>query len=117
MEIAQTIYDKTVDGVHILYRVVGADWIDLRVGTRHREPYGRCTWEEPGLVRFIGRLASFSRLMLFDKRGTGMSRSPAAESARWRRWSRGDMSVRGRPCCRCWTETWMPLFAQRAERR
>ncbi|HXI46270.1 MAG TPA: adenylate/guanylate cyclase domain-containing protein [Candidatus Acidoferrales bacterium] len=31
------------------------------------------SWEEPLLARFLQRLASFSRLILFDKRGTGMS--------------------------------------------
>jgi class 3 adenylate cyclase len=30
-------------------------------------------WEEPHHARFLARLASFSRLILFDKRGTGMS--------------------------------------------
>lgn len=30
-------------------------------------------WEEPRLARFLGRLASFSRLIAFDKRGTGLS--------------------------------------------
>jgi class 3 adenylate cyclase len=30
-------------------------------------------WEEPLLARFLDRLASFSRLILFDKRGTGLS--------------------------------------------
>src|SRR4029453_8165729 len=30
-------------------------------------------WEEPVVVRFFERLASFSRLILFDKRGTGLS--------------------------------------------
>lgn len=30
-------------------------------------------WEEPAAARFLGRLASFSRLILFDKRGTGLS--------------------------------------------
>ena len=30
-------------------------------------------WEEPSVVRFLERLASFSRLILFDKRGTGLS--------------------------------------------
>jgi class 3 adenylate cyclase len=30
-------------------------------------------WEEPTLARFISRLASFSRLILFDKRGMGLS--------------------------------------------
>src|SRR5215207_986650 len=30
-------------------------------------------WEEPNRARFLSRLASFSRLILFDKRGTGLS--------------------------------------------
>src|SRR5262245_27224056 len=30
-------------------------------------------WEEPACARFLGRLASFTRLILFDKRGTGLS--------------------------------------------
>ena len=30
-------------------------------------------WEEPNRARFFSRLASFSRLILFDKRGTGLS--------------------------------------------
>ena len=30
-------------------------------------------WEEPSYARFLTRLASFSRLITFDKRGTGLS--------------------------------------------
>ncbi len=30
-------------------------------------------WEDPGLSRFLKSLASFSRLIMFDKRGTGLS--------------------------------------------
>ena len=30
-------------------------------------------WEEPDHARFLHRLASFSRLITFDKRGTGLS--------------------------------------------
>lgn len=30
-------------------------------------------WEEPTYARFLNQLASFSRLILFDKRGTGLS--------------------------------------------
>lgn len=30
-------------------------------------------WEDPGLARFFRRLSSFSRLITFDKRGTGLS--------------------------------------------
>jgi pimeloyl-ACP methyl ester carboxylesterase len=36
-------------------------------------------WEEPGYARFLERLASFSRLILFDKRGTGLSDPVATE--------------------------------------
>jgi class 3 adenylate cyclase/pimeloyl-ACP methyl ester carboxylesterase len=37
-------------------------------------------WEDPALARFLNRLASFSRLIMFDKRGTGLS-DRVAESA------------------------------------
>ncbi|HET6317600.1 MAG TPA: alpha/beta fold hydrolase, partial [Chloroflexota bacterium] len=30
-------------------------------------------WQQPGFARFLRRLASFSRVILFDKRGTGLS--------------------------------------------
>jgi pimeloyl-ACP methyl ester carboxylesterase len=37
-------------------------------------------WKEPNFAAFLDRLASFSRLILFDKRGTGLSdRVPLAE--------------------------------------
>jgi class 3 adenylate cyclase len=37
-------------------------------------------WEEPLLARYLNRLARFSRLILFDKRGTGLSdRVPRSE--------------------------------------
>ena len=36
----------------------------------------RWAWEQPIFARFLERLASFSRLILFDKRGTGLSDRP-----------------------------------------
>lgn len=37
-------------------------------------------WEEPMLARYLNRLARFSRLIIFDKRGTGLSdRVPRSE--------------------------------------
>ena len=33
-------------------------------------------WEEPAVARFLRRLASFSRLILFDRRGQGLSDRP-----------------------------------------
>src|SRR5690349_24908673 len=35
-------------------------------------------WADPRIARFLNRLASFSRLILFDKRGTGLSDPVAA---------------------------------------
>ena len=37
-------------------------------------------WEEPRMARFLERLGSFSRLIVFDKRGTGMSDRVPSES-------------------------------------
>ena len=37
-------------------------------------------WEDPGLARFLRRLGSFSRLITFDKQGTGLTnRGPACQ--------------------------------------
>jgi len=58
--------------VHIAYRTVGEGPMDLVVvpgWVTHLE----ATWDDPLVWRFAERLASFSRLILFDKRGTGMS--------------------------------------------
>jgi pimeloyl-ACP methyl ester carboxylesterase len=37
-------------------------------------------WEEPALARFLRRLASFSRLVVFDKRGLGLSDRVSADN-------------------------------------
>lgn len=58
--------------VNIAYQVVGDGPIDL-VLTFGWVSHLAYIWEEPSVARFLERLASFSRLILFDKRGTGMS--------------------------------------------
>jgi len=66
-----TRYARSGD-VNIAYQVLGNGPVDLIYvpgWVTHLE-YG---WEEPTLARFYRRLASFSRLILFDKRGTGLS--------------------------------------------
>ncbi len=58
--------------VNIAYQVVGEGPLDLVLvpgWLSNLEVF----WEEPHLVRFLQRLATFSRLILFDKRGTGLS--------------------------------------------
>jgi class 3 adenylate cyclase len=67
----ETRYAKS-GGLSIAYQVVGSGPIDLVVipiWVSHLE----YAWEEPSLARFYRRLSSFSRLILFDKRGTGLS--------------------------------------------
>jgi len=67
----ETKYAKSGD-VYIAYQVVGdgpRDLVFVPPFVSHVELY----WEEPSLVRFLNRLSSFSRLILFDKRGTGLS--------------------------------------------
>jgi pimeloyl-ACP methyl ester carboxylesterase/DNA-binding winged helix-turn-helix (wHTH) protein len=58
--------------VNIAYQVLGNGPIDLVFvmgWVSHLEYY----WRDPSFARFLRRLASFSRLILFDKRGTGLS--------------------------------------------
>ena len=58
--------------VNIAYQVVGDGPIDL-VLVLGWVSHLRYVWELPALASFLNRLASFTRLILFDKRGCGMS--------------------------------------------
>jgi len=58
--------------VNIAYQVVGNGPFDLVFvpgWVSHLDHY----WDEPHIARFYSRLAAFSRLIRFDKRGTGLS--------------------------------------------
>jgi class 3 adenylate cyclase len=67
----ETDYARTPGGHHIAYQVFGDGPLDLIYvhGVSHLD----WQWEEPRYARFLRRLASFSRLILFDMRGTGLS--------------------------------------------
>jgi pimeloyl-ACP methyl ester carboxylesterase len=67
----ETRYAKSGD-VNIAYQVVGDGPFDL-VYVPGWVSNIELVWEKPKPARFLERLASFSRLILFDKRGTGMS--------------------------------------------
>ena len=60
------------DGVHIAYQTLGDSPRDLLFVPGFVSNVEHW-WEEPAAARFLGRLATFSRLILFDKRGTGLS--------------------------------------------
>jgi pimeloyl-ACP methyl ester carboxylesterase len=68
--------------LHIAYQVVGEGPIDLvwiPGWISNIDHY----WDEPSVAGYFNRLASFSRLILFDRRGTGVSdpltRAPTLE--------------------------------------
>ena len=71
MAMPVTRYAKSGD-VHVAYQVFGSGPIDLVFVpgfVSHIENY----WDHPDLARWLLRLASFARVAIFDKRGTGLS--------------------------------------------
>jgi DNA-binding winged helix-turn-helix (wHTH) protein/pimeloyl-ACP methyl ester carboxylesterase len=71
MRVPETKYAQSGD-VNIAYQVLGDGPLDLVFvmgWISHLEYF----WRDPSFARFLRRLASFSRLILFDKRGTGLS--------------------------------------------
>jgi pimeloyl-ACP methyl ester carboxylesterase len=73
--IPETRYAQSGD-VHIAYQVVGTGQRDLVLVLGYPNHLDM-QWDEgggsPGMGRFFHELAAFTRLILFDKRGTGLS--------------------------------------------
>jgi len=71
-EMPETRFTRT-DGLDIAYQVVGSpgqlDLLFIPGWVSHLE----AMWELPEFARFLDRLAAMGRLILFDKRGTGLS--------------------------------------------
>ncbi len=72
MEIPATHYAKTDDGVHIAYQVLGDGPKDLLFvpGFASNLVWN---WQLPSYARFLRRLSSFCRLIIVDRRGSGVS--------------------------------------------
>lgn len=70
-DLPKTKYVKS-DDVHVAYQVLGDGPIDV-VWVPGFVSHVEYEWEQPRAARFFRRLASFSRLIRFDKRGTGLS--------------------------------------------
>ena len=71
MEVPETKYAKSGD-VHIAYQVLGDGPVDL-VYSPGIWSNLEIMWEWPAWSRYLNRLASFARLILFDMRGMGLS--------------------------------------------
>src|SRR5688572_16230600 len=67
-----TKYAKAPDGVSIAYQVFGDGPRDL-VWVPGWVSHLEASWDEPTDARFFEGLGAFARLILFDKRGTGLS--------------------------------------------
>lgn len=73
MEVETSYADS--DGVSIAYQVHGNGPVDLVLVPGFVSQV-ELLWEEPGVARFLRRLTAFSRLLVFDKRGQGLSDRP-----------------------------------------
>ena len=69
--VPQTNYARSGE-ISIAYQVFGTGAVDLVIVPGWVSSVDMF-WEEPGFARFLQRLGTFSRVILFDKRGTGLS--------------------------------------------
>jgi DNA-binding SARP family transcriptional activator/pimeloyl-ACP methyl ester carboxylesterase len=82
--VPQTRYARTDDGIHVAYQVIGEGERDI-VFVPGLMSHLELLWEDDETSDFFRRLAKLGRLILFDKRDTGLSdRAP------------GDMSLEER---------------------
>ena len=65
-------YARRPDGRRVAYQVVGDGDLDL-VFLFGYPSHLALMWENPALAGFLGKLASFSRLLLYDRVGNGLS--------------------------------------------
>ncbi len=72
VNVPKTHYAVTEDGVHIAYQVMGegpVDTVFVHAFLSHVELF----WELPAFGRMMQELSSFGRVIVFDKRGVGLS--------------------------------------------
>ena len=79
IEVPETRYAETTDGVRVAYQVWGAGAFDLVVVPAAYVPIDMM-WEESQLRSLLDRLGTFSRNIWFDGKGWGSSEAPASET-------------------------------------
>lgn len=72
MRAPTTRYAKAPDGASIAYQVLGEGPVDLVCATGIWSNL-EVMWDHPAWTHYLERLARFSRLILFDMRGVGLS--------------------------------------------
>ncbi len=92
MEPPETKYTKLGDS-YIAYQVVGEGSID-HIYVTGIASHVDVQWEFPPIHRFVERMASFSRLIYFDRRGTGASDPvPLDALPTWEDWTEDARAV------------------------
>ncbi|HWU36377.1 MAG TPA: alpha/beta hydrolase, partial [Candidatus Acidoferrum sp.] len=85
-EVPETRFAK-LGGDRIAYQVVGEGPLDLLYTGQGGDAMD-ARWEWPPYIKFLNRLASFSRLIMFDPRGVGASDSISFEGLPpWEQWA------------------------------
>lgn len=83
---AETRFASTEAGAKIAYQLAGNgpnDMVFMSAWFSHVD--GR--WEEPAFARMLNRFATFSRLIVFDKRGSGASDPLPGNATTWEDWA------------------------------
>lgn len=75
MQESRIRYAKTVDGLDIAYQTAGEGPFDLVYAPGWISNL-ECVWDMPDLGDFLRRLAHMARLVVLDRRGTGLSDRP-----------------------------------------
>ena len=71
LEVPSTRYARC-DGVHLAYQVVGDGPVDV-LWMPHWATHVELLWEDVRTATFVEALSRFARVVLFDRRGTGLS--------------------------------------------
>ena len=79
MEVPETRYAKTADGVSIAYQVAGEGPVDIVCVPSAFVSNMEIAWEWSHLREFFHGLAARGRLILFDRRGAGLSDGVSGE--------------------------------------
>jgi DNA-binding SARP family transcriptional activator len=98
----QTRYVRVADGLHIAYQVLGRGERDI-VFVPGLMSHLELLWDDPETAGFFRRLATLGRLIVFDKRDTGLSDRGPADSTLDERMSdvQAVMSAAGSPKPSC----------------
>jgi class 3 adenylate cyclase len=80
MGIPETRYARTKDGVHIAYQVLGAGPVDLVYVNSSFTSDVELMWEWAPYAEWLRGLSAHGRLIVFDRRGTGLSDGVTADA-------------------------------------